>query len=287
MNTYNSKRRQGALKAVYSLLFVASSVLSGCADMGDDATERGQLMFDLTHEEVQELHRQYLADEPVDLTFARLTAPFDCTLYGDLCVQVGDGAAVQIIAEQVEMARRGETVEHIDQTFEMATDEAMELLEELELSGTPTDEITERSSSGWRTHTIGSHRLRVRNGVTNPLIGKRKAWTQSKFQKKTLGIWGSKKADTLCTNAGTNTQEWITSGGGVPSSTHLLESINPVQVCYGNDASLKVQTSHARNNGSCYSGLCSDYYIHADGCGSAVHNGDNFSACPTTHTAWF
>lgn len=282
--------KQGPITSLFTrsaLLLAVTSlpVMSGCAEMEEGDEERSGLLFDLDEVSLMEIHDTFLGDEDIELTRARLTAPFECSLYDDFCDLVGRDAALSITEAQVAMALSGATEEEIEEAFDAEVDSAMELV--AEEPEEESEEASYRSNGGWTTHTIGSYRLRVRNGITTPLIGKRSAWTQSKFQKNGWFGWTSKQADSLCADTGRNTQELYTWGGGVPSSTVTLESINPGNWCSSNDGNYKKETKHDRNNGWSGWGLGNAYIITADGCGSASNNGSNFSACPASHEMWF
>ncbi|MBL4689058.1 MAG: hypothetical protein JKY37_30985 [Nannocystaceae bacterium] len=68
------------------------------------ATTSGRyLLFGLEEADVVELNERYVADEPLEETMARLQAPFDCSLYDDLCKQVGRDRAIELTAELVDM----------------------------------------------------------------------------------------------------------------------------------------------------------------------------------------
>lgn len=261
------------------LLVVAASMVAlggtACdAPSPDDGEYReGELMFELDEEEVARIHEQYVGDGDLDMTMARLTAPFDCSLFDDFCDQVGRDAAFEITAMQVELARDEVSPEEMDETTLAWISEAMDEYEPEE------DELVFRGSTNWVTRTKGDYRLRVRNGISTPMSGPREAWTQSKFQHKDwLGVWWQVQADSLCANTGLNTQEhW----NGV--AWMLMESKDPANACNANDGNFKKITTHARWD----SGSALSYRIKVNGCGSADQGAVHFGICAPQRTEWF
>ncbi|MCH9681754.1 MAG: hypothetical protein K0V04_10000 [Deltaproteobacteria bacterium] len=263
-----------------------SSCIAGTAcdvaEPGDSAeTPRGALLFELTEAEVEQIHLAYLADEPLQMTQARLTAPFNCALYDDFCRQVGRDAAIEITWQQVDLALDGATMEEIEQHVRAAIDEASDALSLAE-DGRPDDF---RSSGAWATRTKGDDRLRVRSGITTPLAGDRQAWTESKFQHQDwTGIWWATNGTEICVNAGTNTQTVDTTGGGVPPSHVVLESFNPAKDCDTSSSNHKDTTYHNRNTGFSGFGFDQWYTLTADGCGSGDIGSTHFGICANSHS---
>lgn len=254
------------------------TLLGGCdPGTGADAdTPRGALLFDLSEAEVEQIHTNYADDEALETFRARLTAPFDCSLYGQFCEQVGPDAAYMITGEMVDLALEGAADDDIQAHVDLRTQEATALADEAE----DRDEETFRASGSWVTQTSGAYRLRMRNGVTSPLWGDRRAWTEAKTQKGVLGIWSNKTASSLCVNAGTNVQSLFTYGSGqnLPNF-QLLESINPSNACKSSVKTSTVSTYHDRNNNA-----PNGYYvIEANGCATAQVSGRNFSLCAPTY----
>lgn len=249
------------------------ALLAGCAaDANDDMEQRQGLLFGLDDEDVALLHDAYLPDEDLDLTTARLTAPFDCELYDDLCSQIGREAAIEFTAELVDLALDGATAEEIDAFNDEFLMSAMDAYEPGE------DDITHRASGSWRTATSGNVRLRVRNGITTPVIGSRQAWTEGQTQRRNaLGIWSSRRATQLCVDTGTNTQTYRVSGWGTPTTTTTIESFNPSQTCVSDASSHKSRTYHVRRSGYSGHGLDSSYEIIARGSASGEINGASLS----------
>ena len=107
----------GLLPSVRTLLFPSALLLTlavGCDAPVDDASEQREgLLFDLTQSDVQQLHDRYVPDEDIDLTTARLTAPFDCALYDDLCDQVSRADAIAFTEGLVGLALSEATDEEI------------------------------------------------------------------------------------------------------------------------------------------------------------------------------
>lgn len=249
------------------------AVLAGCAaDATDDVEQREGLLFGLEDDDVVFIHDAYLPDEDLELTTARLTAPFDCALFDDLCEQVGREVAVEFTAELVDLALDGASAEEIDafnDEFLMAAMDAYE----------PDDDgITLRASGSWETDTSGNVRLRARNGITTPVIGSRQAWTEAKTQRRNaIGIWSSRRATEICVDTGTNTQTYTVSGWGAPTSTSTIESFNPSESCVSDESSHKSRTYHSRNSGYDGYGLSSSYRITARGSANAEINGASLS----------
>ena len=98
---------------------------SACSSDEPGQTSRSGYLFDLSEEDIEELHDAYLPDEPIEETFARLSAPFDCTQYDDLCEQVGRDAAIRITAQLVDLSLDGEDIEVIDTQLSEWLNEAM------------------------------------------------------------------------------------------------------------------------------------------------------------------
>lgn len=253
---------------------LAILAITACdAEPNDDELRDGELMFDLSEDDLIQFHDTYVPDEDLELTRARMTAPFDCAVFGDFCAQVGREAAIEITARQVDLSLEGAPVEEMNSRTAAWIAEAMAAYE-------PPDEDDGdgfRTNGPWSTRTKGDFRLRVRNGVTTPAAGDREAWTQSKFQNKDwAGVWWQVDADSLCVNTGTNTQTLETSepGGG------LLETANPSKGCISNSGYAQQTTLHARNTGFDFGPqLWAVYTVLADGCGSADNNGVHFGIC--------
>lgn len=267
-----------AAAALCTLAGLACSV----DEQTDSETLRGALMFGLDDQDVVQLHESYLPEADLQLTIDRLTAPFDCALYGDLCSQIGEDRAIELTEELVYMGLDGASLEEIDARVELRTDEGMDALVDEEIA----EDLTFRSSTGWYSRTSGNVRMLTRNGITTPVIGSRQAWTEAKTQRKnTLGIWNNKEATEICVNAGTNTQSSRVCGGGIPCSTSTFESINPSNTCVASEKSHKVKTYHSRNNGSEPGGGFSiSYTLTARGCANAEIQGTNLSTgCAPNH----
>lgn len=266
--------------AALSLVTLVTGACVADDDLDLDAP-RGALLYDLNESELEQLHANYAADEDLELFRERLTAPFDCSFYDDFCTQVGRDAAYLITGEMVDLAFEGVSATAIDDHVSARIDEAAALADAVE----GDDEF--RAAGGWTTQTIGNFRLRVRRGITSPLWGDRRAWTEAKTQKKTLGIWSNKDATHLCVNAGTNTQ--VREIRSLSTGTNLLtlETINPGNSCNDLIKTKTVNTYHDRHNGSSGVGTSEKYIINSNGCGTAEINGQNFSACGSTFSRTF
>jgi len=229
-------------------------------------------MFGLEDADVVEIHARYLGEEDIELTTDRLTAPFDCSLYDNLCDQIGRDAAIEFTAEVIDLALDGATPEEIDVFND---DFLMSAMDEHE----PEEgESVHRASGSWETDTSGNVRLRARNGITTPVIGSRQAWTEAKTQRRNaFGAWGSRRATEICVNTGSNTQVSRVCGWGTPCSTTTLESINPSESCRSDASSHKSRTYHTRHNGYDNYGLSSSFTITARGSANAEINGANLS----------
>jgi len=256
----------------------------------DDESERSGLLFGLQDEDVVQLHERYLGDEDVQLTVDRLSAPFDCSLYDDLCEQIGRDRAIEFTSDLVDLGLDGASDEEVRSFIDQRLDEGMDLLIEEEDAAADSDELHFRLATSWYSRTTGNYRTLTRNGVTTPVIGSRQAWTELKTQRKNAwGTWISKKANEICVNTGTNTQVVTVCGGGIPCSNDTIESFNPGNVCASDVKNHKSRTYHQRNNGSEPGGGFSiSYKVTADGCADAEISGINFaSTCPPTITGWY
>jgi hypothetical protein len=283
-------RNVSALTAVRSsLLTVASLValagIGGCESENSDEAAEGELLFDLSPEQVEAIHEAYLPDEDLADTQARLTAPFNCDLYDDLCEQVGREAAIDVTARQVDLALEGVSPDELEAETRAWIDAAAKALLEAE-DGLSEDEF--RSSGSWAIRTKGDYRLRVRNGITTPLIGMRQAWTESQLQHKDIfGVWWAINGSEICVNPGVNEQVQVTGGGGGPTSYLTIESADPVKTCDVNESSYKDKTYHERNNGWENGGLYQYFILTADGCGTGDVNGVHMGICASAHSVYY
>lgn len=275
------------MKRPTTTLLLATLTLAGlgCDPGSDDAspeTPRGALLFELTEADVEAIHAAYVPDEDLELLRARLTAPFDCGLYDDFCAQVGPEAAEVITGEVVELALDGEPIEDIDAHLALRIEEEQAQADEAEAAG----ELTFRGSGSWATDQVGDWRLQVRNGITTPVVGMRQGWTEARTQHRDwLGVWWASTATQICVNTGTNTQTWYISNSSGSTST-VIESINPANVCDASTSSLTSTTYHERNNGG-EQGWTWWYTIEVDGSGTAQLNGNNLSANASAYVQWF
>ena len=91
------------------------AVLTAGCDGPDPAESepRGGLLFGLEDADIAQIHAEYLDGEDTEFTTERLTSPFDCWLYGDLCDLVGATGAETLTGESVDMALEGVAVERI------------------------------------------------------------------------------------------------------------------------------------------------------------------------------
>lgn len=264
-----------------TLAALCSIGMLGCdstSEPSDDGQEsRDGLLFDLTEEELVQIHATYLADEDIELTRARLTAPFECSLYDDFCDEVGAEAAEAITGETIDLAREGAPIEEIQALLDARINEAVAALDHEAMEA----ELVFRGSSSTVYHTQGDFRLGVRNGITTPSVGDRRAWTQAitwHFVENALpggyGMWYTADATQICVNAGTNTQTFHFNGQDL-----LLESINPANACNAGDNSLEISTWHDRLSGN--GGAWYDITVH--GSATASINGLNFTKTAPTY----
>ncbi|MDC0675328.1 hypothetical protein [Nannocystis radixulma] len=262
-----------------SLALAALGVLGvlGCdptREPVDDAQEaRGGLLFDLTEEELVQIHATYLAEEDLELTRARLTVPFDCSLYDDFCDEVGAEAAEAITGETIDLARVGAPIEEIQALLDARIEEAVGELDPEALEA----EIAFRGSSSLVYHTQGDFRLGVRNGITTPSVGDRRAWTQAttwQYVDQFPYLWYLADATQICVDAGTNSQTYHFNGQELQ-----LESINPANACVAGDNALEISTWHDRlsSSGNAW------YDITVHGRATASLNGLNFSKTAPTY----
>lgn len=266
------------------LLFVA------CVDESDPPT--GELLFGLDDEQVELIHANYLADEDLEQVRAKLTAPFDCTLYADLCEHIGHDAAIELTAQQVEQALAGASLDDIEAELARTLAEASKA--RLDYEATLSDDEVEgeregerfRGSGDWAIRTKGDYRLKVRNGVSNPLIGVRTAWTESKLQHQDwTGIWWSAQADEICANTGVNEQYMEMVG---TNFNFVVESKDPAKDCIVSDNSFIQDTVHSRlNMGVDADGIWWHFFVIARGCGSAEINGTTLGICAEDYSSGY
>jgi hypothetical protein len=268
------------------LAALGSTGVLGCdstlepTDASLHAQDRGALLYDLTEEELAELHAAYVPEEALALTRARLSAPFDCSLYGDFCDEVGAEAAEAITGEMIDLARDGAPVGELEALLDARSREAVAALDREAHEA----ELAFRGSSTTVYHTQGNFRLGVRNGVTTPVVGDRRAWTQAitwHFVQQNAplpAMWYTASAAEICVDTGVNTQTFHFNGQDT-----LLESIDPSEACTAGNSSLEISTWHDRLSGS-GSGWF-DITVH--GCATASINGLDFSKCAPTYSESF
>jgi hypothetical protein len=241
---------QNIASHVLTLVALCSVAALGCDSTGEPSDHaqhaRGGLLFDLTEEELVAIHDAYLPQEDLELTRARLSAPFDCSLYDDFCDEVGADAAEAITGETIDLAREGATIEEIHALLDTRIAQAVR---ELDLEARET-ELVFRGSSNIVFHTQGDFRLGVRNGITTPVVGDRRAWTQAttwRFdaQASPVPLWKLVAATQICVDAGINTQTFHFNGQSLQ-----LESIDPPNACDVATNALEISTWHDRLSGS-------------------------------------
>jgi hypothetical protein len=266
-------------------LSLCTAVMSACdpGESPDLDRPRGALLYDLSEAQLDEIHAAYLAEEDIELTRARLTAPFDCSLYDQFCEQVGPEAAYEITGEMVDLALEGATLEDIEAHFDARVDEAVALADEAEAQG----EEGFRASGSWRVNVSGDYRLRTRNGITTPLIGKRHAWTEAQVQRKVLGFWSNTQPTQLCVNAGPNTQTYTSWTPYTYSQSEVIESFDPSNACTGQAKTMTVKTDHQRLTEGYGEEITWYYTIRAEGSASADVNGIHFYSRPAAFEADF
>lgn len=266
------------------MLLCAPVLTGGCMADAEDGAPDGELLFNLSETDVQRIHTDYLHEEDFEATRDRLTAPFDCALYGDLCLDVGRDAAIEITERQVEQALAGVSLDEINEELDAAITQASEerRLLEAELPDNELEDEGEqfRSTGAWAIRTKGDYRLKVRNGINNPLVGNRVAWTESKLQEQDwLGVWWAVNGTEICVNTGVNEQYKHLSGTG---TWILLESKDPVKQCIIGNSSYERSTTHGRYNSYTDEQGLWRYVIYARGCGSGIVNGINMGICADT-----
>lgn len=279
-------------KRICRVLVLSSSALAlaasfgGCDTSADEAqTQREGLLFGLESSDLETL-QTYVPDEDPAALEARLTAPFACSQYGDLCDAIGRGRAIEYTGSLVDMALEHAAIEDIEAFSQTYLDQAMSEHAELGDIAVEDEEtvIALRAATSWFSRTVGNVRLLVRNGISTPVIGARRAWTQAKTQRRNgLGNWVNRRATELCVDTGTNLQTWRVCGGGNPCETVTLESLNPAETCVSNRLSHTVSTFHERNTTTQNpgGGFSESFTVLADGCGDGELNGVSFSAvCP-------
>ena len=266
-------------------------LLLGACDTAEtiDAEERGGLLYGLELEDVEQIHAEYLEDEDLQITVDRLTAPFDCSLYGDLCDLVGRDGAEELTAEIVDLALDGVPSNDIDAHIDARVDELAALAE------SESDDITHRAQSPYAAavSASGTHRIRANSGVFTPVVGMRTAWTRVLSESNFYGSWVPHRATALCVDAGTNTQTVVEQFGTNPATYTLLESENPMSMCVLNAYSFRRRTFHERNNGvslpasqqlPAYSRR---YMIRSVGSATGTLAGSSLSVYSPGHTEYF
>lgn len=270
-----------------SLLLVTllSSAL-GC-DADDPDLADGELLFGLTPAQVELIHETYLPDEDLAATRARLTAPFDCDLYDDMCEAIGREAAIDITARQVDLALAGVGPEEMATQLRGWFDDAAQAWSAAE-SADPGAEQFRNSYGPWAIRTKDGTRLKVRNYILTPLFGDREAWTQVRLEiQDGDGNWLWITADQLCVNTGVNTQVEITDGDDFPYTEVVLESEDPGKACVSGALGLLDFTYHDRLFGWSVGSLWQYYVMTADGCGTGTHNGVFLGICAEPHSRTF
>ncbi|MBV1857737.1 MAG: hypothetical protein KUG77_04935 [Nannocystaceae bacterium] len=259
--------------------FILASALLALASACDTsiheaAEQREGLLFGLTQDDVQQLHDDYVPEEDIQLTTDRLTAPFNCDLYDDLCDQVGRDQAIEFTMELVDLTMQGASDEEVEAFSEDYMGTAMKIRSEQAEDLDNDDGVVLRSWSSWTTVTAGSTaRLKVRNGITTPLVGKRKAWTEAmSYRRYGLG-WASRTVDRLCSNGGTSTQTRTVCEGGAPCSTLTVDTSNPPNTCEFDSAYVSSFGLHQRNSGGDNAIASWTYRLRAGGSGSILHDG--------------
>jgi hypothetical protein len=263
----------GDVKNKIMISATLAAFFCGCGSQtGEDLEQRDGLLFSLTQDDVQEIHERYVSDEDIDLTTARLSAPFDCALYDGLCDAIGEEAAVDLTRMQVSMALEHESIEEIE-SFTASYVEGLEPVE------SPEDEFVLRSSTGWYAHRIGNIRLKTRNGITTYVVGERHVWTEARTEARSGSRWSKIPVQEICVDSGSNTLERrYTDPSGV-TDTRVLGSTDPDEVCYANNDYVKVVTTLPRLSGNAWT----TYRMNARGAASARFVGLSFSASAPAH----
>ena len=264
-----------------TLAALCSIGMLGCdstTEPADAQEARGGLLFDLTEEELVEIHATYVPEEDIELTRARLTAPFDCPLYGDFCDEVGAEAAERITGEMIDLAREGAPVEEIEALLETRSQEAVRELDPEALAAEPVF----RANGTLAFHVQGNFRLGVRNGITTPIVGDRRAWTQATtwqfVEQGALSQWYLVNATQICVDTGINTQTIHFNG-----QEEELEELDQGISCAAVDDAHERATFHDRfdGNGSAW------YDIEVHGSATAIIYGVNFSKTAPVHVETF
>jgi hypothetical protein len=264
-----------------TLLLAAPLLAAACASESD--REEGELLFGLSEADVVLIHDNYLPSEDYELTLARLTAPFDCSLYAELCDQVGVEAAIDITARQVEQALAGASLDEINAELGAAIAEAS-AERRADAAAQPDETEQFRSTGGWAIREKGDYRLKVRNGASRPLIGDITAWTESVLQHRdALGIWWAIDGTEICANTGANELEWGYQGILINGEQYyyLLESKDPAKTCIVGESSYEVSTTHARMVST--EGYLLAWQLTARGCGSGLVDGIVLGICAEDH----
>lgn len=267
-----------------SLLLLAFCTALGACGEGEalDGEERGGLMFGLDPEDVEQIHAAYLPDEDIELTTARLTAPFDCALYGDLCDLAGPGGAKVLTGETIDMALGGADPEAIDDFIGVRLDELSSDRDDEEAFDQP------RAFGTWRTANlsgISNLRVRIRSGIISPVVGQHRARTllQAEARSGNSNFWYPTAVERLCVSAGLNAQTRIdTVGENSPVET-VIELRTTRQNCRNNTGFIYTETLHARNYGVTipatpqFPETTRVYELSSQGSGTGTVNGQSFT----------
>ncbi|MBV1858621.1 MAG: hypothetical protein KUG77_09440 [Nannocystaceae bacterium] len=237
----NSTLRHAARVAALGLI-----VAAGACDEPEsfESEERGALMFGLEDADVEQIHADYLEGEDIQITTDRLTAPFDCTLFGDLCDVVGSRGAKTLTGEIVDLALDGVSDETIETHIDLRVDELAD-----ELDSHADDDVHRAAGPySYADSPSGNHRIRTRSGIFTPAVGLRRAWTRVDAFARVGQQWISTQG-TLCVDVGPNTQTRIDHLEGLPGvGMALLESFSS-SACENNAHTYTQRTFHARNTG--------------------------------------
>lgn len=264
--TFRSLRCIGALTVL---------ALAGACDDPEsfDAEQRGGLLYGLELEEVEQLHEAYLADEALESTIERLSAPFDCSLYGDLCDVVGRDGAKDLTGELVDLALDGADPQDIEDHIDARVDE---------LAASHDSEFAHRATGTFASvvSPSGTHRLRMRSGVFTPPMGSRRAWSQALPEvRNPSGAWVPYTTSWLCVDIGVNTQRRVVEVDGSVVVDDEIESEDRSDTCKGDRTAMTRMTYHARNTGQTIPATpllpaTNEYYIvRSDGTATAVFPG--------------
>jgi hypothetical protein len=183
MNDRFSGRRRCPRAAWWSALGLIALATSAAA------ADRGTYLFGLTEAEIREAVSRYAPQADPEEALKRLSAPFDCRNFDDLCDDVGEDAAPELLEGAFGLARRQVTPEDLESLLELKLERARIDRSKQRGPALEVGEVRLAASTvaftgcggvpNIATDTNGNFSLRVQAGVTNLVIYV-STWTSAK-----------------------------------------------------------------------------------------------------------